>query len=173
MMHVFVVVIITTATAAGNASGISDGAGAIVLASEAASSKHNLKPIARVLGYHISGKTSSSSSSSSRTASTTTRHTSYAGVDPTIMGYGPVPAIRGVPPSVLLSSSPYLTFVSGLLKSSGLTVDQVHTFPLLPKFPSETTYSRPLLLQIDLFEINEAFAGQCVQQRACCACACA
>jgi acetyl-CoA acyltransferase 2 len=39
----------------GNASGISDGAGAIVLASEAAASKHNLKPIARVLGYHISG----------------------------------------------------------------------------------------------------------------------
>jgi acetyl-CoA acyltransferase 2 len=41
---------------AGNASGISDGAGAIVLASEAAASKHNLKPIARVLGYHISGQ---------------------------------------------------------------------------------------------------------------------
>jgi acetyl-CoA acetyltransferase len=39
----------------GNASGISDGAGAIVLASESAASKHNLKPIARVLGYHISG----------------------------------------------------------------------------------------------------------------------
>ncbi len=40
----------------GNASGISDGAGAMVLASESAASKHNLKPIARVLGYHISGK---------------------------------------------------------------------------------------------------------------------
>jgi hypothetical protein len=43
-------------TPPGNASGISDGAGAIVLASESAASKHNLKPIARVLGYHISGK---------------------------------------------------------------------------------------------------------------------
>jgi hypothetical protein len=43
-------------SSAGNASGISDGAGAIVLASESASSKHNLKPIARVLGYHISGQ---------------------------------------------------------------------------------------------------------------------
>ena len=43
---------------------------------------------------------------SAAAATTTTLH-HHAGVDPTIMGYGPVPAIRG------------------LLKSSGLTVDQV------------------------------------------------
>lgn len=48
--HPFIYIILS-----GNASGISDGAGAIVLASEAAAAKHNLKPIARVLGYHISG----------------------------------------------------------------------------------------------------------------------
>ena len=56
----FVIIALIAAATAGNASGISDGAGAIVLASEAAASQHNLKPIARVLGYHISGKTSSS-----------------------------------------------------------------------------------------------------------------
>ena len=67
-------------------------------------------------------------------------HLSYAGVDPTIMGYGPVPAIRG------------------LLKSSGLTVDQV-TRPLSP---SSATHHPSFSAQIDLFEINEAFAGQCV-----------
>uniref|UniRef100_G3MND7 Thiolase N-terminal domain-containing protein n=1 Tax=Amblyomma maculatum TaxID=34609 RepID=G3MND7_AMBMU len=55
---------------AGNASGICDGAGSIVIASEEALKKHNLKPLARIVGY------------------------SYVGVDPTIMGIGPVPAIR-------------------------------------------------------------------------------
>ncbi|KAH8035380.1 hypothetical protein HPB51_005104 [Rhipicephalus microplus] len=55
---------------AGNASGICDGAGAIVVASEDAVKKHNLKPLARIVGY------------------------SYVGVDPAIMGIGPVPAIR-------------------------------------------------------------------------------
>ena len=57
---------------AGNASGICDGAGAIVIASEEAVAKHGLQPLARVVGWHV------------------------AGVDPKIMGIGPVPAIRGV-----------------------------------------------------------------------------
>ncbi|KAG2522421.1 hypothetical protein JM18_005570 [Phytophthora kernoviae] len=56
---------------AGNASGISDGAGAVLLASEEAVKKHGLKPLARVVSYQVSG------------------------VDPTIMGIGPVPAING------------------------------------------------------------------------------
>lgn len=56
---------------AGNASGISDGAGAVILASEDAVKKYNLKPLARVVSYQVSG------------------------VDPTIMGIGPAPAIRG------------------------------------------------------------------------------
>jgi len=55
---------------AGNASGISDGAGMVLVASEEAVKKHNLTPLARVVGY------------------------SSVGVDPTIMGYGPVPAIQ-------------------------------------------------------------------------------
>ncbi|OMH85282.1 3-ketoacyl-CoA thiolase, mitochondrial [Zancudomyces culisetae] len=54
----------------GNASGICDGAAALVVASEEACSTHNLKPLARIVSYH------------------------YNGVDPTIMGIGPVEAIR-------------------------------------------------------------------------------
>lgn len=57
---------------AGNSSGIGDGAGAIVLASEDSVSKHKLKPLARVAGYGI------------------------VGCDPSIMGIGPVQAIRRV-----------------------------------------------------------------------------
>jgi len=57
---------------AGNSSGIGDGAGAIVLASEDSISKLNLKPLARVAGYSV------------------------VGCDPNIMGIGPVSAIRRV-----------------------------------------------------------------------------
>ncbi|KAE8636741.1 hypothetical protein XENTR_v10003112 [Xenopus tropicalis] len=54
---------------AANASGICDGAGAVILASEEATSKHNLTPLVRIVAYHASG------------------------CDPNIMGFGPVPAI--------------------------------------------------------------------------------
>lgn len=57
---------------AGNSSGIGDGAGAIVLASEDSVSKLKLKPLARIVGYSI------------------------VGCDPHIMGIGPVSAIRKV-----------------------------------------------------------------------------
>ncbi|XP_059096084.1 3-ketoacyl-CoA thiolase, mitochondrial-like [Tigriopus californicus] len=55
---------------AGSASGICDGAGALILAGEEAVKAHGLKPLARIVGYGI------------------------AGCEPKIMGYGPVPAIR-------------------------------------------------------------------------------
>ena len=55
---------------AGNASGVNDGAAALILASEAAAKKHGLKPRARVLGM------------------------ASAGVPPRIMGIGPVPSTR-------------------------------------------------------------------------------
>ena len=55
---------------AGNASGLNDGAGAVLLASEAALMRHGLEPLARVMGM-VS-----------------------AGVAPRTMGIGPVPAIR-------------------------------------------------------------------------------
>ncbi|KAL7560809.1 hypothetical protein ACA910_013295 [Epithemia clementina (nom. ined.)] len=55
---------------AANASGICDGAGTVVLASEKAVQEHNLAPLARLVSYGVSG------------------------CDPTIMGIGPVEAIR-------------------------------------------------------------------------------
>lgn len=55
---------------AGNASGINDGGVAFVLASEQAVTKYNLDPIAEVLAY------------------------GQGGVDPSVMGLGPVPAIK-------------------------------------------------------------------------------
>lgn len=57
---------------AGNSSGIGDGAGAIILASEESVNQNKLKPLARVAGYSI------------------------VGCDPNIMGIGPVNAIRKV-----------------------------------------------------------------------------
>src|SRR5579871_1327346 len=57
---------------AGNASGISDGAAALLLSNEEGLKKYNLKPLARFVAYHISG------------------------VEPTLMGIGPVPAIENV-----------------------------------------------------------------------------
>jgi acetyl-CoA acyltransferase len=55
---------------AGNASGVNDGAAALIIASEAAARKHGLTPIARILGG------------------------AAAGVPPRIMGIGPIPASR-------------------------------------------------------------------------------
>ncbi len=55
---------------AGNSSGITDGAAAVVLASEDFPKKNNLKPLARILAV------------------------TSVGVDPRVMGIGPVPALR-------------------------------------------------------------------------------
>lgn len=55
---------------AGNSSGVNDGAAALLLASEAAVSRHGLRPLARIIGY------------------------ASAGIAPRIMGFGPVPAVH-------------------------------------------------------------------------------
>ena len=55
---------------AGNSSGINDGAAAMLLASEAALKKYNLQPIAKIVSMAV------------------------AGVDPAVMGIGPVPATQ-------------------------------------------------------------------------------
>ena len=68
---------------AANASGINDGAAAIVLASGEAVEKHGLKPMAKLIGW------------------------GQGGVDPKIMGVGPVPASRQA------------------LKKAGLTIDDI------------------------------------------------
>ena len=57
---------------AGNASGVNDGSGAVLLASGDAVKSGNLKPMARLVGY------------------------AHTGVEPTIMGIGPVSATRAV-----------------------------------------------------------------------------
>jgi acetyl-CoA C-acetyltransferase len=80
---------------AGNASGVNDGACALLLASETAAARHGLTPRARVVGL------------------------ATAGVPPRIMGIGPAPATRKV------------------LELTGLT-----------------------LAQMDVIELNEAFAAQ-------------
>jgi 3-oxoadipyl-CoA thiolase len=55
---------------AGNASGVNDGAAALLMASEAAAQRHGLRPVARVIGY------------------------ASAGIAPRVMGFGPVPAVH-------------------------------------------------------------------------------
>ena len=68
---------------AGNASGINDGAAAVVMMERAAAEKKGLKPLARLVSYGI------------------------AGVDPKIMGIGPVPASKRA------------------LEKAGLTIEQM------------------------------------------------
>jgi acetyl-CoA acetyltransferase family protein len=80
---------------AGNSSGINDGAAALVVASDEAVNQEDLEPMGRIVSWAV------------------------AGVDPNIMGIGPVPASRLA------------------LKRAGLSLDEV-----------------------DLVEINEAFAAQ-------------
>ena len=80
---------------AGNASGINDAAAAVVLASESFVRSSGRSPIGKLIGY------------------------AHAGVEPRIMGVGPVPAVRRV------------------LDRTGLKIDE-----------------------IDVFEVNEAFAAQ-------------
>ncbi|MCB0046024.1 MAG: acetyl-CoA C-acyltransferase family protein [Caldilineaceae bacterium] len=82
---------------AGNASGINDGASAVVLAAAEIAEARGLKPMARLVDY------------------------AHAGVEPKYMGIGPVPATHK------------------LLKRTGVSLDE-----------------------IDVFEVNEAFAAQAV-----------
>ena len=80
---------------AGNASGVNDGACALLLASEAGAARHGLTPRARVIGMAV------------------------AGVEPRVMGIGPAPATQK------------------LLARTGVTLEQ-----------------------LDVIELNEAFAAQ-------------
>jgi 3-oxoadipyl-CoA thiolase len=59
-----------TTITAGNASGLNDGSGAVLLASDGAAARYALEPLARITGM------------------------ASAGVEPRVMGRGPVPAIR-------------------------------------------------------------------------------
>lgn len=81
---------------AGNSSGINDGAAAILLASEEAVKKYNLKPLAKI------------------------RSMAVAGVDPSIMGVGPVPATQKA------------------LQRAGLTVSDLDLIELNEAFASQS-----------------------------------
>jgi 3-oxoadipyl-CoA thiolase len=81
---------------AGNASGINDGAAALIVASEAAAKAHGLTPRARVLGM------------------------AAAGVEPRVMGIGPVPATHK------------------LLAQLGLTIDRFDAIELNEAFASQS-----------------------------------
>jgi 3-oxoadipyl-CoA thiolase len=81
---------------AGNSSGINDGAAALLLASEEAVKKYNLKPLATI------------------------RSMAIAGVDPSIMGIGPVPASRKA------------------LQRAGLTVKDLDLIELNEAFASQS-----------------------------------
>ena len=68
---------------AGNASGINDGAAALVLARAEAAEKAGLKPRARIIGY------------------------AHAGVRPEVMGIGPIPAVENLLERTGLSASDF------------------------------------------------------------------
>ena len=99
---------------AGNASGVNDGAAALIVASEAAAKKHGLTPIARILG----GAT--------------------AGVEPRIMGIGPAPATLklcnriGLRPSdfgVIELNEAFASQGIAVLRELGLDEDAEHINP--------------------------------------------
>jgi 3-oxoadipyl-CoA thiolase len=81
---------------AGNSSGINDGSAAMLLASEDAVKKYNLKPMGRIVSMGI------------------------AGVDPSIMGIGPVPATKKA------------------LKRAGLTINDIDLIEMNEAFASQS-----------------------------------
>ncbi|MBN9036709.1 MAG: 3-oxoadipyl-CoA thiolase [Rhizobiales bacterium] len=99
---------------AGNASGVNDGAAALIVASEAAVKKYGLNPIARVLGGAV------------------------AGVEPRIMGIGPAPATRklcarlGVKPTdfdVVELNEAFASQGIAVLRELGIAEDAEHVNP--------------------------------------------
>lgn len=98
---------------AGNSSGINDGAAAILLASEEAVKKYNLKPIAKIISMAV------------------------AGVDPSIMGIGPVPASQKA------------------LKRAGLTTNDLDLIELNEAFASQSLACiRDLGLDVNKVNVN-------------------
>lgn len=98
---------------AGSASGICDGAGSVVVASEQAISKNNLKPLARIVAYSI------------------------VGVDPSIMGLGPAPAIKAI------------------LKATGKTLNDIDLVEINEAFGAQTlACAKDLGLDLNKLNVN-------------------
>nr|BAN20370.1 yippee interacting protein [Riptortus pedestris] len=96
---------------AGTASGICDGAGAVILASEKAVKENNLTPLARLVGYSV------------------------VGVEPSIMGIGPAPAI------------------TALLKTAGKTLNDIDLVEINEAFGAQTL-SCAKELKLDINKLN-------------------
>ena len=99
---------------AGNASGVNDGAAALIVASAEAAEAHGLEPIARILGY------------------------ATAGVAPRVMGVGPIPAVGKLTERLKLKPSSFdvvelnEAFASqalACLRGLGLADDSSHVNP--------------------------------------------
>ncbi|AIR66443.1 3-oxoadipyl-CoA thiolase [Cedecea neteri] len=99
---------------AGNASGVNDGAAALIIASEAAALQHGLTPKARIVAM------------------------ATAGVEPRLMGLGPVPAVRKVLEMTGLSihdmdlielNEAFAAQALGVLRQLGLPDDAPHVNP--------------------------------------------
>lgn len=98
---------------AGNSSGINDGASALILASEDAVKKYNLKPLARLVSRGV------------------------AGVHPSIMGVGPIPATQKA------------------LKRAGLTMNQIGLVELNEAFASQgLACARDLEIDPSIINVN-------------------
>ena len=103
----------TQRVTAANASGINDGAAAIVLASGDAVAKYGLKPMAKLIGW------------------------GQGGVDPKIMGVGPVPATRAA------------------LKKAGLTVDDMDLIEANEAFAAQSiAVARELHFDMSKVNVN-------------------
>lgn len=98
---------------AGNASPLSDGASAVVVCSGEAAERHDLVPRARVRGYAV------------------------AGVEPSLFGMGPVPAIRAV------------------LDKAGVSLDEVDVVEINEAFAAQVLVCQKLL-GVDLERLNPA-----------------
>ncbi|MDR1299441.1 MAG: acetyl-CoA C-acetyltransferase [Oscillospiraceae bacterium] len=96
---------------AGNSSGINDGAAAVVLASGAAVKKYGLRPLARLVSY------------------------GQGGVDPAIMGTGPVPATRAA------------------FKKAGLTIDKIGLVEANEAFAAQSV-AVARELEFDMAKVN-------------------
>ena len=99
---------------AGNASGVNDGAAALIVASEAAAARHGLTPLARVLGA------------------------AAAGVPPRIMGMGPAPATLklcarlGLAPAdfdLVELNEAFASQAVAVLRELGIAEDAAHVNP--------------------------------------------
>ncbi len=101
---------------AGNASGLNDGAGAVVLMSAAAAAQRGIAPMARLVAY------------------------AHAGVDPEIMGIGPVPATQAA------------------LKRAGLTVDQLDVIEANEAFAAQAC-AVTRQLELDPAKVNPNGSG--------------